>query len=57
MANMVILGFSMVKWSILEVEFILINRGKKLNLNELASVLSPIINLTAVLCFKKSFFL
>ena len=35
--------------SILEVEFILISRGKKLNQNELASILSPIINLTAVL--------
>ena len=49
MVSMVILVFSMVKGSILEVEFILISRGKKLNLNELASVLSPIINLTAVL--------
>ena len=49
-ANMVILVFSIkVKGSVHEVEFILISRGKKLNLNELASILSPIINLTAVL--------
>ena len=32
MANMVILVLSMVKGSILEVEFILISRGKKLNI-------------------------
>ena len=42
---MVVLVFNMVKGSILEVEFILISKGKKLNKNELASVLSPIINL------------
>ena len=51
MASMVILVLSMVKGSILEVEFILISRGKKLNSNKLASVLSPtcIIYLAAVL--------
>ena len=50
MGSMAILVFSiMVKGSILEVETILISRGKRLTLNELASVLSPIINLTAVL--------
>ena len=46
MASMVILVFSihvMVKGSILEVEFILISRGKKLTLNELASVISPVL--------------
>ena len=49
MASMVVLVFNMVKGSILEDEFILNSRGKKLNQNELASVLSPIISLTAVL--------
>ena len=56
MASMVIFVFSMIKGSILEVEFILISRGKKLNQNELASVLSPtfIINLTAILFLLKT---
>ena len=49
MANMVTLVFSMVKCSVLKVEFILVNRVQNLILNELAFVLSPIINLTAVL--------
>ena len=56
MASMVILVFIMVKGSILEFEFILISRGKKLDLNELAPALSSIINLTATFSLKISFF-